>query len=277
MLLEEIPKIVKSIKGKDVVLRFAFVAYKDLPEHPVVCDFEFDISRIKERMLAINAGGGGDIPEDVHGALEAVRMLGWAQAGQKILVHILDAPPHGSAFHDLRPEEDERFEINKPTMEIVKSFAEDKISYVMLRCGRPEDIHNTSKFASLCDLKYSEEARRLREMGAAGKLPFFKHIELENSENVVSQFLPILVRTTTGAVNNKPLTIVPGNDIPKATAPEAPAIAQVSKSPACCTSFSPATQKFLTIPGYLDGVNMAIPSSHGVHSRCMAAPCDVRD
>jgi hypothetical protein len=230
-LVEEIPKTVKSIKGKDVVLRFAFVAYRDLPEHPVVCDFETDISRIKEKIFAINAGGGGDIPEDVHGALEAVRMLAWAEAGQKILVHILDAPPHGSAFHDLRPEDDERFGINKPTMDFVKSFAEDKISYVMLRCGRSENIHNTSKFASLCDLKYSEEARRLREMGAAGKLPFFKHIELENSENVVSQFLPILIRTTTGAVNNKPLTIVPGNDIPKPTAPEAPVIAQVLKGP----------------------------------------------
>jgi hypothetical protein len=78
---EEILRAVKSIKGKDVALRFAFVAYKDLPEHPAVCEFETDISRIKEKIFAINAGGGGDIPEDVHGALEAVRMLAWAQAG----------------------------------------------------------------------------------------------------------------------------------------------------------------------------------------------------
>jgi hypothetical protein len=63
------------------------------------------------------------------------------------------------------------------------------------------------------------------EIRAVGKLPFLKHIELKNSENVVSQFLPILVRTTTGAVNNKPLnnkplTIVPGKDIPKPVIPE---------------------------------------------------------
>ena len=105
-------------------------------------------------------------------------------------------------------------------MDIVKSFVEDKFSYVMLRCGCPEDIHSTPVFASLCDLKCSEEARRMREVRAAGKLPFFKHIELENSENVGSQFLPILVRTTIGAVNNKPLTIVPGKDIPKPVIPE---------------------------------------------------------
>jgi hypothetical protein len=32
-LAEEIPKTVKSIKGKDVALRFAFVAYNCLPGH----------------------------------------------------------------------------------------------------------------------------------------------------------------------------------------------------------------------------------------------------
>jgi hypothetical protein len=46
-------------------------------------------------------------------------------------------------------------------MDIVKSFVEDKFSYVMLQCGRPEDIHSTPVFASPCDLKHSEEARRL--------------------------------------------------------------------------------------------------------------------
>jgi hypothetical protein len=64
-----------------------------------------------------------------------------------------EAPPHGSSFYDLRPEDDKRFGINKATMVIVKRFAEDKISYVMFRCGRPKDIHKISKFASLCDLK----------------------------------------------------------------------------------------------------------------------------
>jgi hypothetical protein len=37
LLLEEILRTVKCIKGTP---RFAFVAYKYLPEHPAVCDFE---------------------------------------------------------------------------------------------------------------------------------------------------------------------------------------------------------------------------------------------
>ena len=106
----------------------------------------------------IRAEGGGDIPEDVYGALEAARGLNWAQAGHEILVHVLDAPPHGSAFHDLSPDEDKSFDVSTPLLETIRSFAADNIYYVMLRCGSMESIHNTSKFASLCDLKYSEEA-----------------------------------------------------------------------------------------------------------------------
>ena len=61
-----------------------------------------------------------DIPEDVYGALEAARGLNWAQAGHKILVHVLDAPPHGSAFHDLSPDEDKSFDVSTPLLETIR-------------------------------------------------------------------------------------------------------------------------------------------------------------
>ena len=162
----------------------------------------------------------------MYGALEAARGLNWAQAGHKILVHVLDAPPHGSAFHDLSPDEDKSFDVSTPLLETIRSFAADNIYYVMLRCGSMESIHNTSKFASLCDLKYSEEANRMREMGAAGRLPSFKGVELVDSENIVHQFLPLMIRTTTGVVVDKPHTIAPGK-FPEPSAPSAPTIRQV--------------------------------------------------
>ena len=37
LLVEE---ILRTVKGKGVAPRFAFAAYKYLPEHPAVCDFE---------------------------------------------------------------------------------------------------------------------------------------------------------------------------------------------------------------------------------------------
>jgi hypothetical protein len=225
-LVDDILKKIKEIKGKDVALRVAFVGYTDHPERPVTLAFTSDFAQLGHSLRQIRARGGGDIPEDVYGALEAARGLNWSQAGHKILVHVLDAPPHGSSFHDLSPEKDRYFHVDTALLETIRSLAADNIYYVMLRCGSEEDINRTSKFASLCDLKYSEEANRLREMGAAGKLPFFKGVELVNSELIVNQFLPIMIRTTTGVVINKPHTITPGES-PEPIAPSAPTVRQV--------------------------------------------------
>ncbi len=225
-LVVDIPKKIKEVKGKDVALRVAFIGYKDYPERPVIHDFATDFASLERSLSKITAEGGGDIPEDVYGALEAARSLNWAQAGHKILVHVLDAPPHGSGFHDLSPDEDKQFDVSTPLLDTIRSFAADNIYYIMLRCGSLASIHSTSKFASLCDLTYSEEADRLREKGVAGRLPFFKGVELVDSENIVNQFLPLMIRTTTGVVVHKPHTIAPGIS-PDPSAAPAPPIRQV--------------------------------------------------
>ena len=43
--------------------------------------------------------GGGDECEDVHGGLEAALNLSWNRKN-KVLIHIADAPAHGSRFHE---------------------------------------------------------------------------------------------------------------------------------------------------------------------------------
>ena len=78
----------------------------------------------------------------MYGALEAARGLNWAQAGHEILVHVLDAPPHGSAFHDLYPNEDKSFDVSTPLLETIRSFAADNIYYVML-AWRAFTIHQS--------------------------------------------------------------------------------------------------------------------------------------
>ena len=44
--------------------------------------------------------GGGDAAEDVFSGIEAAQALKW-QAGSRILVHVTDAPCHGSEFHTM--------------------------------------------------------------------------------------------------------------------------------------------------------------------------------
>ena len=50
----------------------------------------------------VEARGGADTCEDVHGGLEAILNLSW-QKKNRVLIHIADAPAHGSRFHDFLP------------------------------------------------------------------------------------------------------------------------------------------------------------------------------
>ena len=50
---------------------------------------------------SVKASGGGDEPEDVHGALHKAMQMDWGIGGSKtrVLVHIADAPCHGTKYH----------------------------------------------------------------------------------------------------------------------------------------------------------------------------------
>merc|ERR1712137_360049 len=49
--------------------------------------------------MGISAGGGGDAPEDVVGGLRHVVDRDWV-ASTRVVIHIADAPCHGSVYHD---------------------------------------------------------------------------------------------------------------------------------------------------------------------------------
>jgi len=50
----------------------------------------------------MTATGGGDTCEDVAGALKVASgaQMGWSRSN-RCVIHFLDAPPHGSSYHDL--------------------------------------------------------------------------------------------------------------------------------------------------------------------------------
>ena len=54
-------------------------------------------SHSTSRLTAPAAPGGGDAAEDVFSGIEAAQALQW-QAGSRVLVHVADAPCHGSEF-----------------------------------------------------------------------------------------------------------------------------------------------------------------------------------
>jgi len=84
-------------------LRVAFVGYRDHCDGAnrlAVEPFTMDVEVFKAKVKSQVATGGGDEPEDIHGALNvADTNLEWKSA-TRILFHIADAPCHGNEFND---------------------------------------------------------------------------------------------------------------------------------------------------------------------------------
>eukprot|EP00929_Paragymnodinium_shiwhaense_P110809 TRINITY_DN7806_c0_g1_i1.p1 TRINITY_DN7806_c0_g1~~TRINITY_DN7806_c0_g1_i1.p1 ORF type:complete len:915 (-),score=234.25 TRINITY_DN7806_c0_g1_i1:369-3113(-) len=86
-------------------LRLSFVGYRDhgdevrfelLPFTTCVEEFEAFVAEIRAR------GGGGDGPEDVHGAIQQASQLDWTagDAATRVLIHIADHGAHGRQWND---------------------------------------------------------------------------------------------------------------------------------------------------------------------------------
>ena len=92
-------EIEKSYRQLD--LRLAFVGYRDFcdeEERLTTVPFTKSVARFVNNVSKKIAMGGGDIPEDVFGGLDAAMGLNW-KADTRVLIHICDAPCHGSRFH----------------------------------------------------------------------------------------------------------------------------------------------------------------------------------
>eukprot|EP01133_Synstelium_polycarpum_P018018 gene18018-21506_t len=94
-----------SRKFANLDLKFAFVRYTDLDvgrDRTTVLDFTKSPTDFVNFVGRITAGGGGDGPEDIFGGLDAAFSLSWRDRSTKVLIHIADAPCHGTMYHDLQ-------------------------------------------------------------------------------------------------------------------------------------------------------------------------------
>jgi serine/threonine-protein phosphatase PP1 catalytic subunit len=86
-------------------LHIAFVGYRDHGDANQfeVCPFTTSVESFRDFVGRVGAFGcGGDIPEDVLGGLEQTLNLEWGIGGAatRVLIHIGDAPCHGTRYHD---------------------------------------------------------------------------------------------------------------------------------------------------------------------------------
>jgi Alpha-kinase family/Zinc finger C-x8-C-x5-C-x3-H type (and similar) len=86
-------------------LETACVAYTDYDvsedRRTKVSPFSTSRTTFKAFVGSIKASGGGDPPEDIFGGLHAVARLPWKEHTTKVVIHIADAPCHGSQYHSM--------------------------------------------------------------------------------------------------------------------------------------------------------------------------------
>ncbi len=78
-------------------VRFGMVLYRDRGDDYVtkVTDFTGDVDAFRGSLGKVEAGGGGDTPEDLQAGLEkALKALSWRDRAVKLLFVLADAPPH---------------------------------------------------------------------------------------------------------------------------------------------------------------------------------------
>uniref|UniRef100_A0A0G4I0I6 VWFA domain-containing protein n=1 Tax=Chromera velia CCMP2878 TaxID=1169474 RepID=A0A0G4I0I6_9ALVE len=90
-------------------IRIAVLIYRDICDGDKqfeFCDFTEDPSKIEKALSKVKAFGGGDICEDVMSALmkayhPEMTPFSWRddENVSKCILHICDAPPHGTEFH----------------------------------------------------------------------------------------------------------------------------------------------------------------------------------
>ncbi len=97
-LKSEIKDVIEQI-DTDKDIRLSLLFYRDIGDQYVTRFFDFTTD-IDEQIQNINnqrASGGGDFEEAVDTALElAVTQASWGEYSNKILIHVLDAPPHST-------------------------------------------------------------------------------------------------------------------------------------------------------------------------------------
>ena len=131
--------------SSDDLLRVGLVCYRDhAPQGKSTGNFTIDFTgehdKFKEILKGINAKGGGDLSEAVICGLDdVVNTLTWRKDSEKLLFHILDAPPHGSEFEGEKDEFPDGCPCGKDYEQILLDMREKEIDYTVIKLDKSVD------------------------------------------------------------------------------------------------------------------------------------------
>lgn len=142
MVKEQVKSIVADIKSAffgEAEVRIGIATYKDhnLGSHVKLLDFTSSLDEIHAFLDGLTTDWGKDFAEDVLGGLNAALNATW-QHQTRCLIHIGDAPGHGSVLHDMGAISDDYYthgsEPHGLTYEpLLRQFSQLRVNYAFLR------------------------------------------------------------------------------------------------------------------------------------------------
>lgn len=137
--VDMVKDICKTHPGAEV--QVAFVGYRDYGDQKKISLVDFKSPQDAQQAIQqIEAEGGDDDTEDVATALFTVLGLTWT-GDMKFVVHITDAPAHGTQFHSA--DISDRFPLGDPDgrdpRDSVEKFSFLNINYTFVKISRDTD------------------------------------------------------------------------------------------------------------------------------------------
>lgn len=130
-------------KQENSKVRLSFVGYRDFGDSNIfaVHDFTYDSNAIKAVIAGEGPSGGGDCPEDVHGALCHTLDLNWSAPDDSIKVAFLiaDAPCHGSQYHSERDDYPDGPKSGLVLEDLMKQFSDRGIMFSAYKLNKTTD------------------------------------------------------------------------------------------------------------------------------------------
>ena len=192
-LKRDLLKIISTIREKclGIEIYLGFIGYKDLNdldlgENYIDLDFTNDYESIKKSIDAVQAGGGGDIPEDLCGGLELGTKKSW-KGKTRLAFLVTDAPCHGKKYHDLTGEQEDNYidgdREGRNIEEYIEFFAKNEISLFCLKINSATDkmfnifseVYNQNKNKNSQSKFDLVEGQKLLEIITSNAISMFHH------------------------------------------------------------------------------------------------------
>lgn len=172
---------IKEIYPKSEV-RIGIVAYRDIGDRNrfEVLSFIDSADTAKGFLDKLRADGGGDTPEDINGAFQKTLFaMDWKNP-VRLVVHIADAPCHGTDFHSCDDSYPKGHKDDMPWDQIFKELVEKRLDYLFLKISTITDKmfekfkafadkHGAAEFELSFQQELANESKTLSGEGAAGK------------------------------------------------------------------------------------------------------------